>query len=75
MYKLRNEDLTHLGGPMGAEYTTTRYNKYFTTVDKAKNFAEKEYGKPINWTKYNRSISSGDLGYVMYDITLVEIEE
>jgi hypothetical protein len=78
MFQLVSEDLTHLGGSMGTEYTTENYTKHFSTDDKAKKHAEKEYGSEIKWErKKEKKVSwcSGDLGYVMYHIKEITLDE
>ena len=65
---LRSENLTNLGKSMGSEFTTTNYAKPFLSVDSAKAFAEKEYGKPIQWITEPDEIRSPDLLWVMYHI-------
>jgi hypothetical protein len=75
IYKLVSENLSGLGGPMGTESTSINFVKYFTTVDKAEKYAEKEFGKTITWKKYGRELNSGDLRFVMYHISKIEIEE
>lgn len=49
IYKLISENLTNLGGPMGSEYTYNNFVKYFDSIKKAKEYAEKDYGKAIPW--------------------------
>ena len=65
IFVLTCEDASHLGGPMGSEYTEFLWNKLFSDRDKAKAHAEKyadrdgegeEYktnwqgkGKEISW--------------------------
>ena len=73
IYVLQLEDLSHLGGPMGTEYTTSKY-EYFHDIEKAKQFAEKHYGKKIIWKKDGRSITSGDLLWTMYKISKLKIK-
>ena len=78
--ELVSENLSHLGGPMGSEYTTTNFRKFFKSVDEAKKYAEKDYKKnranPIKWevgyVQDDERITSGDLGFVMYEITKIE---
>jgi hypothetical protein len=65
---LVSENLSHLGGPMGTEYTTTNYSKPFKSIEKAKKFAEKEYGNELKWLATDKGLRSEDLGYVMYYI-------
>lgn len=78
-YCLKSENLTHLGGPMGSEYTTTNFCKYFSSVSKAKDYAEKDYKKTrgqekIIWIKTKTGIRSPDLLWVMYYIDIVKEE-
>lgn len=75
-YRLVSENLTHLGGPMGTEYTTTNWTKYFSSFDKAKTYARKDYkgDKDWNWLKEKIGVRSPDLGYVMYHISPVKVE-
>lgn len=79
MYQLIAEDLSHLGGPMGSEYTTEMFRRFFTTLDKAKEAANRHYNRdmkrgPIKWEKDGRGVTSGDLSWVMYTIKLVKAE-
>jgi len=73
-YELVSENLTHLGGPMGSEYTTTNFRKYFNDSKKAKLFAEKDFGKKIKWLKTGKGWTSGDLSWVMYYINEIKIK-
>lgn len=81
MYQLISEDLTHLGGPMGSEYTTTNYRKFFNKLSIAKAFAEIEYQKVskkrkrIKWSKTHGEWCSGDLLHVMYTIKKIKVED
>jgi|PlaIllAssembly_1097288.scaffolds.fasta_scaffold594004_2 hypothetical protein len=45
VFVLEEEDLTHLGGPMGSEYTTRTIVDIFASVEGAKREAEKQYAK------------------------------
>jgi hypothetical protein len=74
IFQLVSENLTHLGGNMGTEYTYPNYTKFFSSIEFAKKHAEKEYKGIIKWSKRGDTISSGDLGHVMYLITPVKIE-
>ena len=81
IFSLVSENLEHLGGSMGSEYTYPNYTKYFSSAEFAKEFAEKDYNKgnrgkrkEIKWSKKGGVISSGDLSYVMYLINPVKIE-
>lgn len=80
IYELVSEDLTHLGGRMGTEYTTENWHYLFETIGAAKAYAEKDYRyqkeTPIQW--YHSIGShydcSGDLHYVMYTIKPVKMK-
>ncbi len=75
-HMLRSLDLSGLGGPMGTEHTEINYEKPFLSIEKAKEFAQEEYGKKqINWKiGRNGSINSGDLLCISYIIYPVDIE-
>lgn len=76
-YELVSENLTNLGGPMGMEYTFDNWRKSFSSLEKAKSYAEKDYKyqkeRPISWQQQNDRWCSGDLSFVMYTIKEVEI--
>ncbi len=81
LFELVSENLTHLGGPMGTEETWNNWSKFFTTIEAAKEFAEKDYQKEshkkeerITWTKNKTEFCSGDLSFVMYTIRPVKVE-
>jgi hypothetical protein len=89
MYALVNEDLSHLGGPMGTEYTTMGAPRYFHTLVEAKAAAQKHYHdwmecstKVLTWVhehNYDEKPTEGrlrtaDLGWVMYHIEPVKAE-
>jgi hypothetical protein len=74
VYELIYEDLTHLGGPMGTEYTTEQSLGLFygdNAIQKAKAAAQKNYhgDEKIIWSGFKTQ----DLGYVMYHIKLRKI--
>ena len=84
MVYLISEDLSHLGGPMGTEYTTESEPSFFSSVEEAQSFAEAEYGEKIDWSQKKSPTSnlipldltcSGDLGYIMYHIREVKIKK
>ena len=75
MYCLTSENLTHLGGMMGSERTSTNFTKFFIDPEKAKKFAEKDFKKSIEWSKRDKGFTSGDLMYVMYTIKPVKVED
>jgi hypothetical protein len=55
VYNLTCEDASHLGGPMGTEYTTHVFTKPFTTLQKAKDYAKKYHkGSKLEfiWPEY-----------------------
>lgn len=68
MYKAISENLTHLGGLMGTEYTTYNWTASCSSLKDAKERCEKDYGKPIGWIKTDKGLRSPDLLYVMYYI-------
>ena len=71
-------DLTRLGTGMGKEYITTVFTKYFSTIIKARTYAENHYNGsrgPIKWSILGNRHSSGDLGYIMYEIAPIKIDE
>jgi hypothetical protein len=80
-YVLKSENLTHLGGPMGTEYTYDNWMKYFSDPDKAKAYAEKDYQKEtsskktLRWLKEGKGFRTEDLLFVMYHVHPVEIED
>jgi hypothetical protein len=45
LWMVTKEDLSHLGGPMGSEYTTTIWEKYFATEKEARAAIEKDMKK------------------------------
>jgi hypothetical protein len=75
MYELKSINLSHIGGPMGTEYTRTNWRRYFKTLKGAKTAAENDYSKNIDWKKTDGEIHSGDLLYVMYTIKKLAIED
>jgi hypothetical protein len=78
VYKLVNEDLTHLGGAMGTEYTRTRWARLFESVEGAKKAAEMHYATmesdAIKWQWAGSYWHSGDLRHTMYTITREKVE-
>lgn len=59
VYELVKEDWTHLGGPMGSEYTTTIWNRIFTTLERAKEVAQNDHmedddRRNIRWKLHSR---------------------
>ena len=80
MYVLIAEDLTHLGGPMGSEYTTKSIVGHYSTIKLAKAKALKIYQgnrrqETISWEKRGTGFCSGDLAFVMYHIEKVKIDK
>jgi hypothetical protein len=76
VFQLQSENLTHLGGPMGSEYTTTNFTKPFGSLADAKTYAEKDYVKQagkgareIVWVRENpKYVRTEDMSFVMYHI-------
>jgi nitrous oxide reductase accessory protein NosL len=54
IYQLTVEDMSTLGA-MGSSPTTTEV-KPFSTLAKAKAYAEKDYGKKITWESIQRTL-------------------
>lgn len=80
MYRLTNTNLTGLGGPMGTERTSTRWTKFFRSRSGAKEYAEGDYQKnghdlDWKWQQVGDNLTSGDQGWVMYDIEYVYTED
>jgi len=76
MYELNSENLTALGGPMGSsEHTWSNFRKYYSTMELAKEAAEKDYGKKLQWIKTKTGFRTKDLGYVMYHIKELKVEK
>jgi len=76
IFRLISKNLTHLGGPMGSEYTYNNFTKSFATLESAKSFAEDDYKgeETIKWSHPNDTVwRSQDLGYVMYNIKKEEV--
>ena len=77
IFELTSTDLGHLGGPMGSEYTTSAHEGSFSTLEKAKKCAEKIYngsrGK-IKWKTEGNFTSSGDLGYIAFEIKRTKVK-
>jgi hypothetical protein len=73
IFKLESENLTNVGGPMGMNDSSINWSKLFNDIDVAKAHAVIDYKKGINWKTEGKRTHSGDLGYVMYTITEVEV--
>jgi cytochrome oxidase Cu insertion factor (SCO1/SenC/PrrC family) len=78
LYQLIYEDLTHLGGPMGSEYTTKSNFGFFTSVrkaqSKAENYHSQHSAEKIAWRKDGDFWRSQDLGYAMFYVIEVRVE-
>ena len=81
-YALHSENLTHLGGPMGTEYTYDNWIKYFDSIEKAKAYALNDYRKETQSKDKLKWIDNGhggvrteDLLFVMYRIAPVKFED
>jgi len=85
VYYVTATDMTHLGGPMGSEYTVDMWTKYFPTEAKAKKFAEDDYKKltragvkkrKIKWV-WDEEVEywySGDLSFISYSVGKIKLE-
>jgi plasmid replication initiation protein len=72
------EDASHLGGPMGTEYTTHIFSKVFRSVKAAKLCAEKYRtektgGTVTDWRK-NGDLHYWDAGMFIFRITSLTVE-
>jgi hypothetical protein len=78
IYKLESENLTGLGGPMGTEHTWINWTRYFDSMQKAKQAAEKDYASYKNnkfsWHRAKNYVHSDDLLFVMYKISKFTVE-
>lgn len=85
VYKLTSENRLGLGGPMGSERVSINWERYYTDVDAAKQYAQLDYRKSVNssytaaeseirWKRQGKhGWSSGDLSFVMYSIHPIKI--
>jgi hypothetical protein len=66
---------------MGTERTSTNFRRYFYNVDNAKRYAEDDYeqkrpGEKFAWKQEeNGRIRSPDLGFVMYHVIPITMED
>ncbi len=74
IYMLTCEDASHLGGPMGTEYTTTMWNKLFNSVELAKKHAEDFTKQKGDWSR-EEGYWSWDAGAYIFIIRKVKFEE
>jgi hypothetical protein len=85
VYEAISEDLTNLGGPMGTESVSDNWRKLFDSVEKAKEYCEKDYAKitkgahptrvsKIKWSKRKEGFQTQDLLFVMYYITKKKVD-
>ena len=73
IYRIRKEDWTSVGGPMGSEQTPTVWSSLHRNIIDAQNAAMLDNGKPINWKFDNDHWHSGDLGSHAYIITKEQV--
>lgn len=73
IYKLIAENLSSVSR-MGAP--TTNWTRYFNKMENAKYAAEIDFGRSIKWKmRSNDTVAtSGDLQFVVYDISPVDVE-
>jgi hypothetical protein len=80
VYAAKAEDLTHLGGPMGSEYTTTSSLGLFTTASKAMACCAEHYRRTrpegiLHFYKYSKTEQrTKDLGHVMYHVVALAVK-
>ena len=84
--RLKAEDLTGLGGPMGTESTETMFEEFFYDAAAAREFAYKDYktrckgeyrdkNASFKFKKEGRNWSSPDLGFIQYTIEPIKVRE
>ena len=71
IFKLLSEDLSDVGRQGGS--STTNWTRYFYNKKTAQQYAVSDYGNQIKWKNQPGRLSSGDLGYVMYTIDVLDI--
>lgn len=74
VFEVRSINMRNVGGPMGGDDSTPDNWSYLVddeTVGMA--MCDRDYGGVIKWSKQGRVFSSGDLGYVMYEITARDV--
>lgn len=78
VYIATYEDLTHLGGTMGTEYTVTKFLGVYSSPDTAKTGCNSHYNKKmvgkINWIRDGNGLRSPDLGFIIYYIKKYEVK-
>lgn len=75
MFKLTSQNLRELGGPMGSERVTINYVRIYNRATTAISVAEGDYGQEIKWIETKNGWRSPDLGYVMYRIERIEVDD
>ena len=76
MWELVSTNLTGLGSRMGTERTWTNFRKHFKSLNNARLFAEKDYGKSLIFRKTGiTGYTTGDLNYVAYTINKIKSED
>jgi len=74
VYSLDCEDASHLGGPMGTEYTVHVWSMIFADLDSAKEHAERYIKEPIDWKKDSISWYA-DVGAYVFTIKKARVLE
>ncbi len=84
IYQLSALDMSQVGGPMHLARTTISWTKPFSTLEKAKDYAEENYKRTagreavkVQWKQNRRADSwcTQDLSWVMYEIEKVKVYE
>ena len=80
LYELVSENVTNAGGPMGRNNTWDNWRKHFDDLEKAKNYAQRDYNKyrpneKIVWERTDIGFRSPDLSFVMYHISEIKNRE
>lgn len=77
VYNLTCEDASHLGGPMGTEYTTHVFTKPFTTLQKAKDYAkkyQKNWPEHAEWIQDSKTRWHVDSSAYIFEINKTKVE-
>jgi hypothetical protein len=77
VYEAYREDASHLGGPMGTEYTIPIEHKLFTDLEKAFAYLEtvaEKYGEAIDRKRWNGKEYSQDIRCEIVGIRLKEVK-
>lgn len=75
VFALTSEKLVHNYHKFEPRENYTNFVKFFSSLEKAKNFAEKEYSAKIDWKEEDSRLVSPSLSFVKYYIREIKLEE